>query len=165
VSSITLEPLDPKRHDRASFSCGEESLDSYLKTQASQDVKKGLAACFVAATPEGRIAGYYTLSPYGVAVQNLPMDLQRKLPHYPVVPSYLLGRLAVDERDRGTGLGGVLLVDALERAAQAEIPAVAMVVDALNASAASFYAYYGFEQFASAPSRLFMPLATVRKRS
>lgn len=162
--TLAIEPLDPKRHDRGSFSCGVEALDHYLKTQASQDTKKGFAACLVLATPEGRIVGYYTLSPYSVLIRDLPQAVQQKLPHYPVVPCYLLGRLAVDEQDRDSGLGGVLLADALDRAAQADIPAYALVVEAMHETASSFYLHYGFQPFISAPSRFFMPLATVRRR-
>lgn len=48
-------------HDRASFTCGVEPLDRYFRRQASQDIRRRIAACFVlteAAT--GTVAGYYT---------------------------------------------------------------------------------------------------------
>jgi ribosomal protein S18 acetylase RimI-like enzyme len=156
-------PLDPKRHDRNLFSCGEFSLDNYLRTQASQDAKRRFAACFVASTFEGRIAGYYTLSSHAVLVTDLPLQLQRKIPAYPTVPACLLGRLAVDLTFRSRGLGGALLADALSKACRAEIPAFAMVVDAMNEAAASFYVHHGFMGFASAPQRFFLPLSSVPK--
>jgi hypothetical protein len=68
-----LDPLG-KQHDRGGFSCGVESLDAYLKTQASQDMRRKANAVFVL-TPEGnpsRIAGYFTLCAYGVAPGAIP---------------------------------------------------------------------------------------------
>jgi len=159
--TYTFAPLDPKRHDRSSFSCGEPSLDHYLKTQASQDSKRRFSACFIAGTPSGRIAGYYTLSAHAVWVNDLPASLHRRLPSYPSIPAFLLGRLAVDLAYRTTGLGSALLADALSRALKAEIPAYAVVVEALNESAASFYVHFGFIRLASAPHRFFLPLATI----
>ena len=92
-----VEPL-AKAHDRASFSCGSEPLDNYLKRQASQDVAKRVAVCFVL-TPDGKtVAGYYTLSQYSVVLVKLPAEMARRLPKYPEVPTTLLGRLAVSDR-------------------------------------------------------------------
>ncbi len=36
-----------EQHDRGSFTCGVESLDRYLKTQAGQDVRRKANAVFV----------------------------------------------------------------------------------------------------------------------
>jgi len=161
TATFSFVPLDPKVHDRASFNSGEPSLDRYLRIQATQDAKRGYSACFVAATREGRVAGYYTLSAYAVLVNDLPESSRKRLPAYPIVPAFLLGRLAVDQGSQGQGLGSALLADALARATRAEIPAHALVVDALNEKAAQFYVHFGFLGFASAPTRYFLPLETV----
>jgi hypothetical protein len=97
-----IEPLD-KHHDRADFSCGEASLDRYLRSQAGQDARRHVAAPFVAVAAAGspRVLGYYTLSAFGIELAELPDETARKLPGYPVVPAALLGRLAVDQRQRG----------------------------------------------------------------
>ena len=42
-----LNRFNSKVHDRANFSCGESSLDHYIKQRASQDVKKQVSAAFV----------------------------------------------------------------------------------------------------------------------
>ena len=154
--------LDPDLHDREAFCCGEATLDCYLKTQATQDIRRGYSACFVAATSEGLIAGYYTLSAYSVQVDDLPVGTTKRLPKQAPVPSALLGRLAVDEKFKGQGLGGALLADALNQAANAPTAAFALVVDALNAKAGEFYIHHGFIGFASAPNRYFLPLAPFR---
>ena len=40
-----VEPLG-RDHNREGFSCGVESLDSYLKTQATQDIRRKANAVF-----------------------------------------------------------------------------------------------------------------------
>ena len=49
-------------HDRAAFACGSGPLDRYLKQQVTQDIRRRVAACFVALAADQRIAGYYTLA-------------------------------------------------------------------------------------------------------
>ena len=84
----------------------------------------------------------------------------RKLPRYPSVPAVRMGRLAVDQAFRGQGLGAALLADALTRIVRSEIAAYALVVDAKDEKAASFYRHHGFLQIATKPLTLFLPLAT-----
>src|SRR5580658_10694615 len=100
-------------HNRADFSCGNTSLDRYLKEQAGQDLRRGCAAPFVLTQEHGdtTILGYYTLSSYGVDVGEMPAEVAKKLPRYPLVPATLLGRLAVDRRFQGQGIGEFLLLD------------------------------------------------------
>src|SRR5438552_2711507 len=105
-----IEALDPQKHGRAAFSSGVTALDSYLKNQASQDVRKNAARAYVLCTPESTaIIGYYTLSAASTELIELPDAFARKLPRYPILPAMLIGRLAVDEKYRGQGLGGILL--------------------------------------------------------
>src|SRR5579864_6132071 len=137
-----IEPLR-NDHNRADFSCGNASLDRYLKEQAGQDLRRDCAAPFVLVSERGdtTILGYYTLSSYGIDVGELPADVAKKLPRYPLIPATLLGRLAVDRRYQGQGIGEFLLIDALHRAVvqSTEIAAAAVVVDAIDAGAAQFY--------------------------
>lgn len=122
-----------------------------------------MATAFVALERDtGRIAGYYTLSAASVPVVDLPDALKARLPRYPSIPAVLLGRLAVDRRYRGQGLGGALLADALTRAAIAEIGAYALVVEAKDEAAAAFYRHHGFIPFREQPRRLFLPIATAK---
>ena len=167
-SEITITSFDPARHDRQGFSCGEPSLDAYLQTQASQDVKRRAAALYVATNEQTRsISGYYTLSACSVLLTGMPVNTQKKLARYPDVPGALIGRLAVDTRYKGTGLGAALLRDALHRCLdQSQNLAIAVVVvDALNNSAERFYERYGFLLLdgTSSGRRLFLPLATIRQ--
>lgn len=72
----------------------------------------------------------------------------------------MIGRLAVDHRFRGQGLGGALVMDAAVRAARAEAAIYALVVDAKDETAAAFYEHLQFRRFASRPGSLFLPVAT-----
>jgi hypothetical protein len=58
---------------RAAFSCGEESLDLHLKQQARQDLDSPVALPFVIVA-DGVIAGYYTLSSYGIRSDDIPQE-------------------------------------------------------------------------------------------
>jgi len=162
--SWRIEPLGP-HHDRAPFSCGNDSLDRYLKQQAGQDARRLAAAPFVlvASADPKTVAGYYTLSSHSIDLGELPAAVAKRLPRYPHVPATLLGRLAVDRRYRGQGLGEILLMDALRRALaqSSQIAAVAVVVDASDDAAARFYRRFGFLSFPERPDRLFLPMKTV----
>jgi predicted GNAT family N-acyltransferase len=139
-------------------------LDRYLFEQAGQDLRRFLAAVFVLEDLENqRLAGYYTLAATSINLADLPSQLTRKLPKYPRLPATLLGRLAVDSRYTGLGLGTFLLFDALHRSLMAEIGSMAVVVDAISERAKSFYEYHQFIPFTEEPSRLYLPMATVVK--
>ena len=61
MSYLTV-PLHPS-HNKKLFSCGKPLLDTYLHTQAKQDVNRKLSACFVLTNDENNsVKGYYTLS-------------------------------------------------------------------------------------------------------
>jgi ribosomal protein S18 acetylase RimI-like enzyme len=87
----------------------------------------------------------------------------KRLPRYPTLPAIRIGRLAVDERYRGRGLGGALLADAALKALVEPAAALALLVDAKDAAAVAFYEHHGFVRFASQPGTLFLPLATAEK--
>ena len=162
TGSFVIEVLGPD-HDRASFSSGVDALDRYFRDQATQDVRRRTTACYVALeAPGAKVAGYYTLAAGGVPLGELPPALARRLPRYPSVPVARLGRLAVDQTYRGRKLGSALLWDALTRALRSEIAVFALVVDAKDDHAESFYRHHGFVPFGSQPRQLVLPLAKLR---
>ena len=122
-SPVTVRPKVPKffvlaldlAADRAKFKCGIEPLDRYFRTQVSQDIKRQVAACFVANDTTGQIAGYYTLASASILLSDLPETLAKKLPRYPSVPAVRMGRLAVSKAFKGKGLGAARLTRALRR--------------------------------------------------
>ena len=157
-----IELLDAS-HDRSNFSCGKAQLDEYLKTRAGQSARNDAGRTFVAVRPEERaVRGYYTLAMTSVAVEAMPEHLQEKVPN--PVPAALIGRLAVDESCQGQGLGKYLLLDALRRivGAGASIAAYAVVLDAIDEDAKSFYVHFGFESLLDDPNHLFLSIKKVR---
>jgi len=158
-----LEPLNAS-HNRAVFNCDSEPLNRYLREQANQDVRRRVAACFVATAGQQRIAGYYTLASASLLLADLPATTGKKLPRYPTVPTVRMGRLAVDQTFKGQGLGGALLADALDRAVRSEIAAFALMVDAKDEAASAFYQHHGFITLPDSPLTLFLPLATVQPK-
>jgi GNAT superfamily N-acetyltransferase len=155
-----IEPL-AKQHDRTVFTCGSEPLDRYFKTQVTQDVRRLVAKCLVAvAVSTGAIAGFYTLSATSLAFADLPDNLAKGLPRYPVVPAVLMGRLAVAVHAQGQQLGVALLAHAAEYVATSNIGAFALVVDAKDDAAQRFYERHGFVGIIGHPRRLVLPLAT-----
>jgi len=149
-------------HERTTFNSGSEPLDRYLREQVTQDVRRRVAACFVASEDGTRIDGYYTLASASLLLAELPASTGKKLPRYPTVPAVRMGRLAVDQGFKGQGLGGALLADALGRVTRAEIAAYALMVDAKDDAAANFYRHHGFIALPDSPRTLFLPLATVK---
>lgn len=163
--AFKIQPLG-KHHDRAAFSCGREGLDRYIRKQARQDAENRVAAPFVLIdTNSSKIAGYYTLSAMGINLGDLPEDVARKLPKYPVVPATLLGRLAIDVHYHGQGLGEFLLMDALYQSWQTakKIASFAVVVDAKDEQAEAFYAHYEFQAFPTHKGRLFLAMKKIEQ--
>ncbi len=160
-----IGPLE-KRHDRKSFDCGDENLNRYLREQARQDADKRVAAPFIFTQPGSSVVlGFYTLSASVISVDELPLDLMQRLPRYGQLPVTLLGRLAVDRSVSGQGVGEFLLVDALRRGlgAAQQIAAMAVIVDAKDGRAESFYRHFDFQPFQRTPLRLFLPMGQIEK--
>ena len=158
-----LEPLG-KEHDRDGFSCGKADLDAYLKMQASQDMRRKANAVFVLVMEDARrkIAGYFTLSAYGLAPSAVPEAARKHIPRYPQVSATLLGRLAVSIEVQGQGVGSMLLAEALRKAYEsaAVVGSVMVVVDAIDDRAAGFYRAHGFIQLQDS-ARLILPMRTI----
>lgn len=166
MERFSTHPLG-RHHDRRAFRCGRPELDRYIAHQATQDQRRRVAAVVVLTSnaDASRIAGYYTLSASSVHLAEIPTTLSRDLPAYPLLPTFLLGRLAVHLDDQGRGLGERLLIDALRRsAATAErVAAPAVVVDAIDEGAASFYRRFGFIALPGRPEKLFLPMGTIQQ--
>jgi predicted N-acetyltransferase YhbS len=145
-------------HDRSAFVSGSDALDRYLREQAKQDMRRRVASCFVAIDNDGIIAGYYTIAATSLILDKLSAERIKRLPRYPSIPAVLLGRLAVAVSYQGKRLGGALVADALLRATRAEVMAYAMVVDAKDAQAITFYEHLGFERLGDDPRKLIRSL-------
>jgi GNAT superfamily N-acetyltransferase len=153
-------------HDRDGFSCGVDSLDRYLRTQASQDVRRKASGVFVLVEPDNPdvVLGYYTLCATALPQGDVPTAARKHIPRYPLVSATLVGRLAVSEARQGESLGAILLADAVRRAyASANTVGSSMlVVDAINERAAAFYEGNGFVRLPDS-LRLVLPMHTIQR--
>jgi hypothetical protein len=120
-----------KIHNRKNFTCEEDSLTEYIRTQVSQDIRKRLATCFVTIDNEQNVIGYYTLTSESLGRELIPEKYLKQVPKNYNAPVILLGRLTRDITTKGTGLGEHLLLDALFRSyklSNESIGAMAVVV-------------------------------------
>lgn len=160
MNRLFTTPLTPD-DDIAGFDSGAPTLDAWLKTRALRG-KSRFARTYVDRRA-GRIAGFYCLAAAAVARHEAPGRLRRNAPD--PIPVILLGRLAVDRRHKGCGLGAALLMDALHRAAGAAdmIGAGALLVHAIDEAARAFYtACAEFQEFPQGSRTLFLPLEQIR---
>jgi GNAT superfamily N-acetyltransferase len=161
ASSVLEELLlDPKRHDRSAFACGESALDAFLQRHAHQNMRKGISQTWVLVSPDkpSTIAGYYCLAPVEVVLANLQPADARPRPPYPI-PCFRMGRLARDLRWRGEGMGALLIGLAVERCLRARqsVGGYALIVDAKGEKAKNFYLRYGFRPYLDTPNSLYLP--------
>ena len=161
---MKIQLLD-KTHIRKNFTCEEESPSNYIKKHVSQDIRKRLATCFVAADNKLNVIGYYTLTSESLGREMIPDRYLKQVTSNYNAPVILLGRLARDLSAKGTGLGEYLLIDALLRSyelSNESIGAMAVVVDPINETAFDFYKKYGFEQLPDS-EKMFLPMKAIGK--
>lgn len=145
------------------FFCGKEQLDNFIKKYALVNQQNNIGQTWVLHEAQSTIIiGYYTLSTASVNKICLPSEYTSGLPGYPI-PCVLLGKLAVDKKERGRGFGKQLLCDALTRTKEIsrQIGCHAVIVDAVDDDAVNFYTKYGFSQFADRKLTLFLPVRTI----
>lgn len=159
------EPI-AKKHNRASFDCGEPALNDFLRRHARQSHERGAAKTFLAISKtDGKtILGFYSLCPASLEYGRTPEIVRKGLARYDV-PVFRLARLAVNRPLQGQGLGGQLIMAAGRRCllAATEVGGVAMLIDAKNEFVAKWYSSYGAVQLLDAPLSLLLPLSTIQE--
>ena len=151
------------QHRREGFNCGDAALNDFLLRQAGQQQRHGFGKTYVAVAEDGvTVMGFVTVSAGQIATASLPVQL--KLPRYPA-PMLRIGRLAVDVRYQGKGIGQDLLVFALRLAVEfsQRVGLYAVVVDAKHAKARAFYVKLGFIACVDNPLCLYLPVATLEQ--
>lgn len=151
-----------KALQKSPFDCGNPVLNDYFRFYAFKNDQLSIGKTFVALDETGAVAGYMTLSNAQIDVNVLPETIRLKLPRYPI-PAFRIGKLAIDLRFQGAGVGAWLLRIALEKALSisAAVGLYAVIVDAIDEKAKTFYMKYGFISFQEDPLKLFLPLATI----
>lgn len=156
-------PIEPS-DNTTDFDSGEESLDRYLANRALTNHLADLGRCYVCVDSDtDQVLAYYTLSAVAVEHADLPGKVRRNAPN--PVPAVLMGRLAVDTRAQGLGLGRFLVRDAIlcTLAAAERIGVRILLVHALHEQAATFYEQLGFNRSPTDPLHLYLLLADARK--
>jgi len=164
MADYLTSPLESK-HRKSEFSCGNIHLDNYIQKQAKQDIKRKLSACFVMSDENNNIKGFYTLSNAGIPRAVIPEEISKKLPRaYESLPVTLLGRLAINEKNKGQGLGKLLLIDALKRSYKVSkvIGSMAVIVDPIDENAVKFYHRFGFILLPDS-QKMFLPMKTIEQ--
>ena len=165
---LIIEQLNTNLHDRKSFDCGVDELNIFLKQHANQNQSKNMSKTYVAvvavsADDHKKNYGYYTLSAGHLVCDQLPEIVKTKLPKYPI-PIARICRLAVDKDYKSQGIGGFLLHDAFTNVLSIadKMGVFAVVVDAKNDDAKSFYGNYGFTELQDSELTLFLPITTIK---
>jgi predicted N-acetyltransferase YhbS len=149
-------------HELEQFNSGMPPLDTWLKHRARQNEASGASRTYVVC--EGRrVIGYYSLAAGSVLHAAATGRVRRNMPD--PVPVALLGRLAIDRRWQGRGLGIALLRDAVLRVigAAGTIGVRAVLVHAISDEAKAFYERWGFRPSATDPMTLMITVEEARR--
>lgn len=149
-----------RQHPRRGFDCGETSVNAWIRTQALQHQSKHLSVTKVLLDDQGAIAGYFTLATGQVDFGDLPAEISRSLPRR-ALPVTVLAWLGVSSTHQGRGLGSLLLAQALRDCHKAgkTFAFVAVILNAINDRAKSFYRHWNFAELPGHPYRLFLTAA------
>jgi len=162
---ITAPALLTFQHDVSAFTSDEPTLDIWLKERALKNQMAGASRTYVVCN-DNYVIAYYCLSSGIVTTNEATGAIKRNMPRE--IPMILLGRLAVDTRYTGKGIGRALVNDALQRALQAAdiIGVRGVLVDALSPTAKVFWESVGFQASGLDPMKLMVrisDLATILK--
>lgn len=138
------EPLDLARHDRSRFECGEQVLDEWLRRYAGQGRRRDTAATWVIADAADIVVAYASVAMTAIDRSAAPPSIASQAPD--PVPALLLGRLAVDHRYSGLGIGTALVAHVLATAVELNTKAAcrAVVVTSLNSEVRYWWERLGF---------------------
>lgn len=160
---LELRPIN-KRLAKAPFDCGYPSLNDFLRLFALKNEKLSIGKTYIGLLDNEEVCGYFTISTAQIITEDLPENLRRKLPRYPV-PAFRIGKLAVDKKFQGKGIGQKLLKHALLKAIEVSdnVGLYSVLVDAIDEQAKGFYLKFGFIPFEEKPMTLFIPIATIKQ--
>ena len=168
LKRLKIEPLDRNIHDRAAFSCGEQRIDNFLKTNAAGQQDQGVTKAYVIVEPpEKRVLGFYAMNAHSIDATVIPEDLRKKLPKYPTFGAIYISMIGTHTDLQGRGMGSYLLADSLRRCIDVadKTGVLAVMLDALNDDAARLYRRIGFIDIPSEQHhrRMMISMQAVRK--
>ena len=150
-------PLQPD-HIVTGFSCGEESMDAWLRQHALRNQESGASRTFVVTTDDSCVVGYYSLAAGHLVAIDAVGRFRRNMPD--PLPVVVLGRLAVDIRFQHRGLSRAMVRDALLRtiAAAEQLGIRGVIVHALRNELIDYYRKLGFTSSPTTPDLLMITL-------
>jgi ribosomal protein S18 acetylase RimI-like enzyme len=172
VPKRVIEPLDPVKHDRAAFSCGVSQVDNFFKKTANKLSKADNVRVYTMTDDDGKsVIGFYAINTHSIHYSELPEKYAKTRPSHGNIPAAYISMIGRDEKYKGGGYGGDLLVDCLKRIAgiAEQIGTAVVLLDVLECGDAEktkrridLYTGYGFQPLPSNPMRMFLPVATIK---
>lgn len=169
---FTIQPFDPKTHDRATFSCGVPQIDNYLKLTAKKGSKADVVRVWAIIDAKSCIVGFYGINMHAINIKEMPEAYQKKVGKHGLLPAAFIAMIGVDQTQQGNGIGSALVADALSRIARVfdEIGTCVIILDVFDdgdaetvARRKTYYESFGFFPLPDQPLRLFMPVHTARE--
>ena len=145
--------------DCSGFRCGKPDLDDWLVHRALK--QEGRASRTYVVCSGDKVVGYYCLAAGSVLRDRLPSaKLRKNMPD--AIPVIVIGRLAVDERFNGQGIGGGMLKGAILKSIEASrrIGIRAILVHVIDETAPPFYDAYGFVRSPMGERTFVLPINT-----
>ena len=160
ASLSSPQPLN-EGHETDVFRCAEPELTRWLQNRALRNQYSGASRCFVVVSHKQEVVGYYALATGSVLRESAPGPIRRNMPD--PIPVVILGRLAVDERWAGNGIGSGLLKDAILRTARLahDVGIRAMLCHTMGEQSRQFYLKHGFLESELDSTTLLYPLTGV----
>jgi GNAT superfamily N-acetyltransferase len=151
------QPLN-EDHKTKVFRCAETELNRWLQNRALRNQHSGASRCFVVVNQKQEVVGYYALATGSVLRESAPGVIRRNMPD--PIPVVVLGRLAVDERRAGNGIGSGLLKDAILRTARLtqDVGIRALLCHTMSEQSRQFYLKQGFLESELDSTTLLYPL-------
>lgn len=147
-------------HELSGFESSSLALNDWLKKRARRNHQLNFSRVFVVCLESApTVIAYYCLSAASIQRDLLPKSLRRNAPD--PIPAVVLGRLAVDLRYEGQGLGRDLVKHAVRMTeiASESVGVRVLLVKAKDDKALSFYREVcGFVELPDSPLTLFDPV-------
>jgi len=159
--SLLPPELLTEQHQVESFCSGVDSIDLWLKQRAMKNQKNGASRVFVACE-QAQVIAYYALASGAIDIEQAPGHFRRNMPD--PIPVILLGRLAVDQRFQGKGIGRALIRDAGYRIIQAAdtVGIRGIIAQAISENTKTFYEQVGFSPSPLDPMTLMITLLDLK---
>jgi len=146
-------------HILTGFDCGTPALNGWLVRRALGNQSSGTSRTWVVIEAEtGRVVAFYASSTASVIRSSAPRPFGRDQPDE--IPAILLGRMAVDSKHQGQGLGAALLKHFMLKAMQVSMSVGVrlLFVHAKDEGAKRLYEHFGFVESPVDPLTMMMLL-------